>query len=338
MPPIRIALLGSGIFARDAHLPAIQALGNTYEVVAIYSRNADTAAALAATLPGDVTTYTELEPLLARADIDAIDVVLPIAVQPPAVEAALRAGKHVIGEKPVAPDVAAGRQLIQTGRELTKHFGTTWMVAENIRYEPAYAMAGEIIRRGDIGKPIQVNWITAWVVNEKNKYYHTAWRRNNSFPGGMIVDGGIHNITALRAIMGEVEQVFAFTTQVRADLPPFDTLNASFQFASGALGTWNITLTASSPWEDGMIRIVGEHGAIRVNTQQLEIHTGGETISHKFQVHAIQEEFKDFARAIREGVEPASTPEQALQDLAVLEAILLSAESGRATEPARIVS
>src|SRR5437879_79886 len=135
MPPIRLALLGSGIFAREEHLRAIKLLPAQYDVVAIYSRSQANAAALAKTLPHQVDAYSDIAPVLARGDVEAVDIVLPIAVQPAVIEAALRAGKHVLSEKPVAPDVATGQRLLQTAAELTRASGKVWMVAENFRYE-----------------------------------------------------------------------------------------------------------------------------------------------------------------------------------------------------------
>jgi predicted dehydrogenase len=134
MALIRLALLGSGIFACEEHLRALNALADRFEVVAIYSRRAANAAALAKTLPHPVDVYADITAVLARTDIDAVDIVLPIAVQPAVIEAALRAGKHVLSEKPAAPDVATGKRLLQTAAELTRASGKVWMVAENFRY------------------------------------------------------------------------------------------------------------------------------------------------------------------------------------------------------------
>lgn len=335
MPPIRLAILGSGIFARDSHLPALKALDDTFEIVAIYSRNAETASSLATTLLGDVQTYTELAPLLARADIDAVDIILPIAVQPALIEAALKAGKHVISEKPVAPDVASGRELLQTAKQFTVNSNLVWMIAENIRYEPVFQQAGDLLQRGDLGKPIQLIWTTAFPVNQKNKYYHTAWRRDNSFPGGFILDGGVHNIAAIRAVMGEIDSLSAYVTQVRPDLPPADTLCATFRFANGAIGIWTHTVAASSPWLNASMQILGEGGAMQVNSRQLDISIDGKQSSQAFQVDAIKQELADFARVIQ-GSPMRSTPAQALQDVAVIQAILESARTGNAVKPERI--
>ena len=335
MPPIRLAILGSGIFTRDSHLPALKALGDIYEIVAIYSRNAEAASALASTLPGAVQTYTDLDALLVRPDIDAVNVIMPIAVQPEIVTAALKAGKHVISEKPVAPDVASGRQLLQTAQDLTAQSGKIWMIAENLRYEPAFQQAHDLIQHGDIGKPLQLTWATAAAVNPQNKYYHTAWRRDNSFPGGFILDGGVHNIAVMRTVMGEIVSVTAFVAQMRDDLPPADTLSATFRFANGALGNWSQTFAATAPVH-GLMQVIGDRGMLEVNARQLNTNIDGSQTSQSFAVDDIQEELAAFARAIQ-GEPLISTPAQALQDVAVIQAILESAQKGVAIMPERIV-
>lgn len=335
MAPIRLALLGSGIFAREEHLRVLNTLADRFEVVAIFSQTEASAAALAKTMLKPADVYTDIAQVLARADIDAVDIVLPIAVQPAVIEAALRAGKHVLSEKPTAPDVASGRRLLQTAAELTRASGQVWMVAENYRYEPAFLRAGEIIRGGEIGRPVQFYWNAHYNFSPDNKYYQTAWRRDNSFPGGFLLDGGVHDMAAMRAIMGEVDSVSAFVTQVRADLPPADTLSATLRFASGAFGSYTKTFAAAGPW-DHFAHVVGERGALRVNTGLLEVTAGGLKTSEPFDIDNVHAELVDFARVIQEGGVLSNTPAQGLQDVAILEAMFESARVGQAVEPARI--
>ena len=335
MAPIRLALFGSGHFTRDAHLPALKSLSDSYQVVAIYSRNPTTAGELAAMLPGKVDIYTDMAAALARADIDAVDIAVPIAQTPEIVMAALKAGKHVISEKPAAPDVAIGRRMIETARELNSKSGRVWSVAENWRYEPAYHAAGEAIRRGDIGRPIQFNWATSAAVTRQSVGYKTTWRRDNSYPGGFLLDGGVHNSAAIRLIMGEVESVSAFVAQVNPDLPPTDTLSATFRFDSGAFGTWSVTFVTQAPW-DGLAQVLGDGGALRVSSKQLEIFKNGQSSSQAFNVNNVQAEFAEFARVIN-GEPLRNSPEEALQDVAIIHAILESARTGCAVQPERIV-
>jgi len=333
--PVRLALIGSGIFARDEHLRALKGLEEQFEVVAIYSRSLANAIALAKTLPHAVEAYEDLGLLLARDDIDAVDIVLPIAVQPAVVEAALRAGKHVISEKPMAPDVATGRRLLAAAAELTRASGKVWMVAENYRFEDAFAAAAQAVREGTIGRPVQFFWSRFMNISPQDKYYQTTWRRDNSFPGGFLMDGGVHNMAAMRTIMGEVDSLSAFVTQVRPDLPPADTLSASLRFASGAFGVYTQTFAAHGPWAS-FAHVIGDLGALRVNPGLLEVTAGGLTTSQNFEIDNVQAELADFARVLQEGQPLRSTPAEALQDVAILEAMFESARTCQAVAPARI--
>ncbi len=328
--PIRLALIGAGIYARDEHLPAIQRLDETFHIVAIYSRTQASAAALAAALPHPVDLYTELDPLLARDDIEAVDILLPIDVMPAVIESALASGKHVVSEKPLALDMATGRRLMQARR------GQVWMVAENWRYEDAFQQAAHIVQGGEIGRLLLFHWAHYVPMTPDNKYYATPWRRSGSYPGGFLLDGGVHQVAVLRMILGEIREVSAFITQMRADLPPADTLSAALQFDSGLIGAYTVTYTTAAPWPPAL-HIVGERGAVRVHRGELQITRSGETTNLPIIAgKGVEWELAAFAAAIRHGSTHANTPEQALQDLAVVEAMLRSAESRRAIQPERI--
>lgn len=158
------------------------------ELKAVYSRSEKSATEFAAAAQKalnlsappkvyfDASSDANLDALLARSDIAAVVVALPITTQPSIVRKALAAGKHILSEKPVAPDVAGGVQLIKEYETTYKPKGLIWRIAENFEVEPAYQAAGEIIRSGKIGK---VAFFNARVVNhieKDNKYYNTPWR------------------------------------------------------------------------------------------------------------------------------------------------------------------
>ncbi len=159
MAPLRIGLIGAGLFAQDAHVPALQALGDTFEIAAIHSRTRAKADALAAqigqTAPAP-DVVDDLDTLLARADIEAVDLVLPIQTLPGVIRQALAAGKHVISEKPAAPDLSTGRDLLAF---YAQHPDQVWSVAENWRYEAAFLRAADLIRAGEIGQPVTCHWV-----------------------------------------------------------------------------------------------------------------------------------------------------------------------------------
>jgi predicted dehydrogenase len=325
--PIRLALIGAGIYARDEHVPAIKRLGDTFQVAAVYSRTQASAAALASHLPNKVDLYTELDPLLNRDDIEAVDILLPIDVMPPVVETALASGKHVISEKPIAPDVASARRLMQAQR------GQVWMVAENWRYEDAFQQAEPIIKGGEIGRLLLCHWPLHIPMTPQNKYYHTAWRRSGDFPGGFLLDGGVHHAAVMRMLLGNIRQVSAYTVQMRADLPPADTMSAALQFESGLIGAYAVTYTTAAPWPPAL-HVIGERGAIRVHRGELQVTRDGETtLVPVTAAKGVERELAAFAAAVRGRPAQVYPPEEALHDVAVVEAMLRSAETGCAVQP-----
>lgn len=337
--PIRLALIGAGLFARDAHIPAIRELGDTFEIVAIYNHRRSTAQTLADTLGLDVAITDNLDHLLARDDIEAVDVLLPIPHLPDPIERALSAGKHVISEKPIAPDLAAGRRLVAHYAQFPS---LVWMVAENWRYEPTFRQAAEQLAAGAIGRVMAADWSMYVDMTPANKYYHTDWRRAGDFQGGFLLDGGVHHMATLRMLFGEVSSVRAVASQRRADLPPTDTLSAGLTFEGGVQASYHISYAAGAPWANE-IRVVGEDGAMTLTHGAITLSraSGTETVTETITFPtdtSIQAELAAFAAAIRSGESHRNPPQQALQDLAVLEALLESARSGQPVTPARIVS
>ncbi|MBN2471582.1 MAG: Gfo/Idh/MocA family oxidoreductase [Anaerolineae bacterium] len=332
---IRLGIIGAGLFARQVHVPALQALADRFEIAAVCSRTPESTGQLAALLDGPVDELHDIDALLAREDIDAVDVVLPIGLMPEVVERALAAGKHVISEKPAAPTVAEGQRLLEL---YAGHAGQVWMVAENYRYEAAFEQAAAVVASGDLGRVLLADWAIYVNMTEENQYYHTAWRRDGSFPGGFLMDGGVHHMAGLRLVLGEVAAVCAQVVQRREDLPPADTLAASLQLESGALVAYSVTYAGGAPWY-GPLQVVGERGALRL------LRDGGVevTIDGKTEVltvpgsGGVRGEFAAFADAVQRGAAHRNTPEQAVQDVALVEAMLHSSATGQRVTPARVV-
>lgn len=324
MKPIRLALLGAGIFARDAHLPSLRKLSDRFEIVAVYSRTAATAQTLATEIGPTVQVYTELAELLMAPDIDAVDVVLPIPVMPPMVAQALASGKHVISEKPLAPNVVTCRQLLSCYQRARQ----VWMVAENWRYESAYLQAAELVKSGAIGRPITCQMALYLPMPPGSKYFNTLWRRSSDFAGGALIDGGVHHVAALRLVVGEIAAVTAMTTHASTTYATADTLSATLQFTNGVIGSYLVTYAAGAPWS-GYLHLVGDAGALRIQRGEIELTRGKETqVISCPKFDGVQNEFAAFAAAITEGQPHSNTPEAGLLDVAVIEAMSRSAQSG----------
>lgn len=132
-----IAKPSPGIFVKEEHLPAVQA-SSDLDLKAIYSRSLKSAKAVAATL-SNIDLYSEdsdqsYQDLLSRDDVQAVIIALPIMNQPEFIRKALEKGKHVLAEKPLAKDVATGRELVEWYRGSVDTEKVTFGIAEQFRY------------------------------------------------------------------------------------------------------------------------------------------------------------------------------------------------------------
>lgn len=172
-----------------AHVPALAVLGGAAPpLIAVYSRSETSArdlANIAATslhldkppaIYHDGDQSADLDALLARPDITAVIVVLPITVQPSIILKALAAGKHVLSEKPVAADVRGGLDLINEYNQSYKPKGLIWRVAENFEAEPGIRAAESVVQSGKIGKVIFFKITNVSYVDKESKWYKTPWR------------------------------------------------------------------------------------------------------------------------------------------------------------------
>ena len=113
-----------------------------------------------------------LDDLLARKDIDAVIIALPITIQPGATQKALRAGKRVLSEKPIARDVERVVELVRYYDDIKDK--PIWLVGANIRFLDSIALGAHQIRV--LGaKVVTFRVIVYGSVDEHDKFYWTAW-------------------------------------------------------------------------------------------------------------------------------------------------------------------
>ncbi|KAK3492770.1 uncharacterized protein B0T23DRAFT_317220 [Neurospora hispaniola] len=340
---VGIALLGAGIFAREQHLPAIESVPSL-SLKAIYSRSESSANTLASAASSPVDVYYDvptgsgeanvgpeektLDALLARTDIDAVVIALPILAQPAVIEKALKAGKHVLSEKPVAKDVEEAKRLVGFYEALDKK--PLWAVAENFRYTPSLLKAAEKVK--EIGGKLttfRLN-MNGWV-EEGNKYFKTEWRKVPSYQGGFLLDGGVHFIAGLRLLLSELNQeithVAGFSALLEERLLPVDTVHAVALTNDGKSGT--ISISFGTQFKTGLeVEVVTTQGSVYWNPTQIKTKTKeGEKTEEFEKSTGVKEEMAAFAKAIENGqTEKEQTPEEALKDLEVVQRLLESGE------------
>lgn len=165
-------------------------------------------------------------------------------------------------------------------------------------------------------------------------------RRNAQYPGGPLLDCGIHYVAAIRFLLAAAGQsithVAAFTSQLQQHLAPLDTVHSTMQISNRNNGTFSLSFGAEFK-TDFEFQIVTDKGAVTVTPNavtvlQKDSKGKKDGTTHNFKPldnQTVKREVATFAKAISMGKTDArASPEEALADLKVLQAMLESAEEG----------
>lgn len=226
----RIGIAGLGLIART-HATAYRNLAGSVELATVCDTNAETAAAFAAEFGGRPTT--DLDAMLADPDIDVVDLILPHFLHHEAATKALRAGKHLLLEKPVAPTYEAAVDIYRTAQDAGTHF----MVAENTRYIAAYQAVHELLRDGAIGEVLHVR--TELRSNEKQHLSEPGnWRTKYELGGGLVLDTGAHSFYLISWLLGEFAELrgvgrklFGLPNEIEDTADVYGSLKSGAHFA-----------------------------------------------------------------------------------------------------------
>jgi len=350
---VGIAILGAGIFAKEAYLPVL--LENpTITLHGVYSRSSSSAQSFKDLIPAshpfanstqvysdDSSSNANLAALLSDATIDSVIIALPIPLQPEIIKKSLLAGKSVLSEKPVSYDVASAKELIawyRTSNAADFHGGKKpgWIIAENFGFEPSFLSVAA--KLGGIGAIRHVTVSMYGFTGKDSKWYKTPWRTVPDYQGGFLLDGGVHFASIFRTIFNQaptevkIEKVIALTKLNQDWLKPMDTISSLILFSNGVLGNLELSFGTEKSIETPMLAIVGSEGTITLSNKDgvYTVDTTGE--KETFKGIGVELELKEFVAAVSTGdwveVEKKGGPEVVLQDLKVIEACLKSGEKG----------
>lgn len=332
-PPIGVGIIGLGSIGRT-HAAAIAEVDGL-EVVATLGGKG---------LPG-IAAYDDVATLLADERVGAVSVCSPSGLHAEHVVAALRAGKHVLAEKPVAVSVVEARQVVQAAASAAEEHGVVAGAVSQRRLEPQHAHLKELIDSGQLGRPVLGEALVRWF-RDAAYYGQAAWRREAP-GGGSLMNQGLHSVDLLRWLFGEVDEVAAVTGTLVADMTAEDTSVAALRFASGALGSV-VTSTATKPGLPAELNLYFTEGAVGIHhtdvvrwetdapapPQASDASSGAsspiiDTVGHRTQ-------WADLLRAIRTGTPPMVTMADAAATIALIEAVYESARTGARVTPERI--
>lgn len=238
MRKLKVGIIGTGMAFAKLHYPAYQELADKYEIVALCDADPGKARQWADKLGIDRgSVYANYLEMIKRPDIDVFDIMVPIELNYKVARDAAAAGKPIICEKPLAPTLEQARECL----DIPRKYNIPMMIAENYRYNEEVDKIRDLVRTGKIG---QVHYFMQNRVLDfpadmtADKFPAREWRQYPEFPGGAILDTGVHDIAMLRHIFGSVDKVQAFGRRQQDDFAPYSVITANVRFKSGVIGNF----------------------------------------------------------------------------------------------------
>lgn len=353
---LRFGIVGCGSIG-PTHAGAIAQIGDA-ELIAVADVVPERVATMARKF-GVTRVYRNDDELIADPDIDVVCLCTPSGMHADGAVKALRAGKHVIVEKPMDVSLEAADRMIQAERETGKKL----TIVSQHRFDLATRVVKDAITSGKLGKIILAEGSVKWWRTQA--YYDSGdWRGTWKWDGGgALMNQGVHTVDVLQYLAGDVKRVFALTrTGAHERIEVEDIAVFTLEFANGAVGTFMAT-TAAYDGFTARIDLFGTEGTAIIDgdrLKQMTLKTGESYVSEHAAAHAVsvakggtasvkdeaahrqenaevgavwgdahRAQFEDFIAAIREDRKPLIDGAEGRKPISVILAVYESARTGK---------
>jgi predicted dehydrogenase len=287
---------------------------------------------------------TNIDELVKRPDIDIVCVTTPSGAHLEPALTAIRAGKHVVVEKPIEITLPRVDELLQAADAAKVKVAAI--------FQSRFGNGARTVKAAlDAGRFGDLVLCSAYVKWHRAADYYRGWKGTLKLDGGgAVMNQGVHAVDLLQWFAGMPEEVFAWKTRrVHKGIEAEDTASATLRFKSGALGTIEAT-TAAYPGFNKKIEITGSNGSCILEDDRIlawefreskpedaAIKAAGQTVDMgsgaanptaiNFYGHQLQ--LQDLVDAVRENRKPAVEGREARNAVALIRALYESAESGK---------
>lgn len=330
---MRVAIIGAGLQCRR-RAPVVKEWPGA-SLVVIASLMLAHAETVASAFGCDATDRWKVA--VERDDVDLVLVCTPPHVHAEISIAAMRAGKHVLCEKPLSRTLDESAAMVRVAEET----GRVLKCGFNHRHHPAIGEAKRLVDRGDIGRPL-FGRCRYGICGRPG--YEKEWRADpRQAAGGQFIEQGSHVIDLFRWFLGEVAEVACMTsTQYFKRQPLDDNGMALLRMRSGATASLHVSLTQ---WknlfsfeifgEDGFVEVSGlgtSYGTERliVGRRDFEAPFHEGVTEYRSGDASWREEWKEFLGAIEDGREPIGSGRDGLAAMRVALAAYEAEKTGRA--------
>ncbi len=334
-------VVGSCGIARRRTIPEGIVPAANAKLVGLYDCNQEGNAEAARTF--GTQAFKSLEELLA-AEIDAVYIATPVNLHSEHTAQCLKAGKHVLCEKPLASSVAEGKEMAALAERSKVQLGAAFMM----RFQSQHQEALKIVQSGKLGKPVFGRaQLSCWYPPIEG-----AWRQDPSQGGGgSLADMGVHCIDLLEMFFGPVASVSCCIGNLVHPYRSEDSALAMLVFQNGALGTVDTFFCIPDESSQNVLELYGSDGSILAKGtvgqgsqgemvfyprpqgkgyEAQQARDAGQGIALKpAPVNTYRAEIEEFSQAILEGRKSKLDCAEGLRNQRILEACYESARTSR---------
>lgn len=358
---LKVAITGCGVIGRT-HAAALAEFPGA-SIVALVDAIPDAAEALADFIEKSgrprPSVHTTIGDAFAAADIDLVALATPSGLHIQQGLEVLAAGKHVVIEKPLDVDLSRAQEIEAAANEAARR-GVVASVISQHRFDQASVAVADAVAQGRFGRLTSAIASVAWWRGQG--YYDSGdWRGTWSMDGGgALMNQGVHTVDLLLWFMGRPVEIHAHTARLAHErIEVEDTAVATVTFENGGLAVLHAT-TAAYPGLTVRVQLMGSEGSAVVDNDQLHyfhskdaggksadmgLQGGGNQAQEelaKYPAEAYEakdptvypaghiRQYRDILGAIAEGRQPGVTVSDAVNALATVRAVYVSATLNQA--------
>lgn len=325
MTPVRVAAVGVGRWGSVVAEAA--ARGTGLAVVACTGRSAENRAAFAQT--HRCRNLPSYDAVLADPEVEGVLLTTPHSLHTEQVAAAAAAGKHVFVDKPFALTVADGRRATEACRAAR----VVLAVGHQRRRQASNRALKRLLDEGVLGRAAQIEGNISADIGFTFK--PGMWRATPAeTPGGAMTNLGIHHVDTYQYLLGPIVRVMALSRRVALTAVEVDDATCIlFEFAQGGLGYLGTSWVHAN--RTSVFTVHGTEAQAWVESDGASLFLARRGHPERAPVpltpvDPVVEELAEFARCVRDGTRPEVGGAEGTANIAVLEAIVESAATGRA--------
>jgi predicted dehydrogenase len=275
--------------------------------------------------------YTDVYEMLACEELDMIDICLPTYLHAEYAVKMLKAGKHVLCEKPMALSSEDCFKMIETAKETGKKL----MIGQCLRFEPLYTCLKDFKDSGELGN---ITYMFLDRLGALPRWGFEGWFRDDKRSGGCALDLHIHDVDMIRFLLGEPDSVCA---SARDGVSRWQLIHSNFTYKDvpvvSATGSWyeapntGFKMTYRVGFEKA--EVILEGGKVTVYPMDKSINGGDAYVLDLPAKDRMAEEIRYLANAIKDPdfVNVINTPESAMASVSLVEKLRESADLGSVT-------